>query len=329
MKKRSVLMRSLFTFIMVITPISLLAMNGPVSPPIEATSDLFKEVAPGVYAGQTKVGNEIVYFGMERLDQENLENWNKYKTNTRYKTQEGRGIFHVLALQCIEKIFPPFIKMQQRTGFADETEYLAYRNKVCEAVDKNANIPAAIAGIPGGIMGFMPDDTGDYYVVYASRKPINGRFPFAKDIPSSISLTQYYSFYQDILMSVGSENEKSTNKYENRGIFKNPISFIEDGDKYPGLSLKLHGFSAAVASHIFKNKQYMFVIPVPAMTRVLLGVKGWQRGDFLIDDKDLNDYSPGELEAIKIRSGPPISVGVGEPRIHIKIDALMKLYSGA
>lgn len=41
----------------------------------DMSGEIVKEVAPGVYAGQTKVGNEIVYFGMEKIDELNIENW--------------------------------------------------------------------------------------------------------------------------------------------------------------------------------------------------------------------------------------------------------------
>lgn len=124
-------------------------------------------------------------------------------------------------------------------------------------------------------------------------------------------------------MIVRSEVEHGDNAYTNRGIFKNPISFIEDGNKYPGLSMKLHGFSAVVVDQFSKDKQYMSVAPAPAMRALIVKVPGWQRGDLIIDDKDFLDFSPEELDKYKT-----LEVFPREPSFKIKIEALIRLYKG-
>lgn len=322
-------MKRFFTLIMMLIPFSLLAMEPDTNQEEnhEVASDLFTEVAPGVYAGQAKVGNEIVYFGMEKVDAENEGDWFNYSRTTAIKTVKGRGAFWGLTAASARGMKQAFGEnIQSATGFADEQEYLAFMEKVDQATRNNKKLPNVISGIEGGTAGFFPSSDENYYVVYASRKPVQGRFPFPKNLPSFISLKQYNEIYGDIIMSVGSRDNPASNYYVNRGIFKNPLSFIIDGNKYPGLSLKLHGFSAAVASHIFKNKDYMFVKPISSMTRVLLRVQGWQRGDVLIDSKDLMDYGDDELEVIKEREGETFYEGQGEPHFLIKIEALIRLY---
>lgn len=325
-------MKRLFTILLPLLPFSLWAMDIPHQPhTIQAENSqeeaLFTEVAPDVYAGQTKVGNEIVYFGMEKLDEESMNDWNNFGIRTNSFTSYGSGLlwgFSTASARGVKIFFSE--ALQTSTGLTKE-EYSLFVEKVDEAVQKNPNIPNAIAGIPVGVAGFLSSGSQDYYVVYASRRPVQGRFPFPKNLPSSISLKQYHRYYGDIIMCVGSWDHPPSNTYKNRGIFKNPLSFIIDGNKYPGLSLKLHGFSAVVASQIFQNKQYMAVKPIPSMTRILLGVNGWQRGDVFIYGKDLMDYRSDELEYIKEGIEPlTYNQDHDEPKFQIKIDALIKLY---
>jgi hypothetical protein len=325
-------MKRFFTFLLALLPFSLWAMD--MAPQSKINQEeyskeeaLFTEVAPGIYAGQTKVGNETVYFGMEKLDEESINDWNNFGIQTNKFTTYSSGLLWFFSTASARSIKISFGEaLQTQTGFTKE-EYSLFTKKTDEAVQKNPNIPNAIAGIPLGVAGFLSSGEKNYYVVYASRKPVQGRFPFPKDIPSSISLKEYFGYYGDIIMCLGSWDHPPSRIYKNRGIFKNPLSFIIDGNKYPGLSLKLHGFSAVVASYIFRDKQYMVVKPIPFMTRILLGVKGWQRGDVFIYGKDLMDYTPDELEDVKEGKEPSTS-NQEEPRFQIKIEALIKLYKG-
>lgn len=290
----------------------------------EMSGELVKEVAPGVYAGQTQVGNETVYFGMEKIDDVNIEQWDKYKRQAEKLTTKNGGLLTNWSIFHKQNIRPPFSeRIQKRTGFSDENEYAHFMDKLDAVVDANQNIVGLLIGIPTGIAGFNIKADGNSYVVYASKKPVTGRFPFPVELPIEISLKKFYEYFGDILMIVKSEVKPDADSYANRGIFKNPISFIEDGNKYPGLSMKLHGFSAAVVHHIFKNKQYMSVAPAPAMRSIIVKMPGWQRGDLIIDGKDILDFSPEELE--KFKSLEPFA---REPGFHIKLEALIRLYKG-
>lgn len=290
----------------------------------DITTQFFGEVAPGVYAGQTKVGHEIVYFGMERVDRYNVDNWDKYKNCTQRLTANSRGILAVWPSIIPEIREVPFGDLKQVTGFTDESELLDFLDKLEKVVHENKNVIVALQKIPTGLAGFYIEDDGNFYVVYASKKPVTGRFPFPDNLPSSLPLKKYYEYFGDLLMVVRSQIKPDEDSYGNRGIFKNPISFIEDGNKYPGLSLKLHGFSAVVAQYISKDKQYMDVEPAPAMRRILVMNKDWKPGDLMIDGRDFFDYSQEELNKFK-----DLRVVMAlEPQFHIKIEALIRLFKG-
>ena len=289
------------------------------------TTEFFGEVAPGVYAGQTRVGNEIVYFGMERVDEKNIENWNKYVRYSDSLTKNSRGILAVWPSHIAKIREVPFSQLQKITGFTEESELSEFLDKLEKVVQENKNIVDGLKGVPTGIAGFSIQADGNYYVVYVSKKPVTSRFPFPDNLPEFFpSLKKYYEYFGDLLMIVRSEIETDGDSYSNRGIFKNPISFIEDGNKYPGLSMKLHGFSALVAQHISKNKQYMSVAPAPAMRSIILKNKGWHPGDLTIDGRDFFDFSPEELNDFKDTK----NVFAKEPHFRIKIDALIRLFRG-
>lgn len=61
-------------------------------------------------------------------------------------------------------------------------------DKLDAAVQANKNIVDAIRGIPVGIAGFQINSDGNTYVVYSSKKPVTGRFPFPADLPQWIPL---------------------------------------------------------------------------------------------------------------------------------------------
>ena len=112
---------------------------------------------------------------------------------------------------------------------------------------------------------------------------------------------------RDILIVVGSDfsNEEY---FHNRGIFRNPYWILEN--KYAGLSMLLHGFSAVVAQEYFPSIKCMHVIPVGSMQSILC--KELKLGDGHIvkstGDVDISScvYNPddpeGDLNVIKIEA---------------------------
>jgi hypothetical protein len=329
------MIKAFYIFLFALASYPLHAMNeqnpGPTHSHI--ISNTVKEVEPGVYAGQARVGNEIVYFGMEKVDEHNKKFWDIYKNKTRYLTQEGRGIFSswAKAIHDGHQQFPYSEEIAQRTGFS-EKEYTDFWNKLAHAVKSSRvvkgphstalSIINAFDGIPSGIAGFQIDTSGNFYVLYASRKPVTGHFPFPQELPDFINLKQYYEYFENIIMIVRSDIESGKSSYDNRGIFKNPISFIEDGNKYPGLSMKLHAFSAVVAHLISKGILELSVSPVASMRAIIMKTKGWQKGDVIVNGKDILDFTPEEKE--KFESSEQME----EPNFRIKVEALIRMFEG-
>lgn len=75
------------------------------------------------------------------------------------------------------------------------------------------------------------------HIVYATKtqQPWNRD----KDIPPDFTFHHFYELYQDIIMCVGvTIGEKQV---ENRGIFRNPLSVVEQ--TYRGIAMNLHQFT--------------------------------------------------------------------------------------
>ncbi len=272
------------------------------------------QVANGVCAGKgTATSRETVYFGMELVDQSNIDQWRRYRDHANYMVRDSRGVMVVSAtLSEPERRHAYDESIKEVTGFS-EAEYTAYMKDLYEKGLYKKEKLNAINGVRTGIVAFNLTEDGKTYVVYASKKPVTGKFPFPIT-NSFITLKDFDIIYDDILMSVGSEDIPKTLVYHNRGIFRNPKSFIDGG--YKGLSLKLHGFSAAVA--ILSGKQYMVVNAAPAMQEVLN--KHLKPKDAFIDKQ-----IPAEYQEC-IPSGA-FEKGILDVPYLIKIDALARFYT--
>ncbi len=258
------------------------------------------KVAEGVYAGQgTASSGEIVYFGMELVDSSNIVGWERYVTHAKFMTADSSGKILVYSMRSEPGLRSPYSEgIKEDSGFTEE-EYTSYMDNLYNKGFYKPEKYAGLRGVPSGAAGFYIEDDGNYYVVYASKKPVTGKFNFPKT-EEFIRLKDFNRIYDDILMSVRSSDSPGTDSYSNRGILRNPKSFIDGG--YAGLALKLHGFSAAVAKQIFKDKKFMVVSPTEVMQKIL--------------DKALKP------EDVKKTEGT-----MGETNNHINIDALAKFYN--
>lgn len=278
----------------------------------------FSEVAPGVYAAKSNIGGNDVYFGMEKIDKLNEFKWRRYADMADYLTKTSRGILAVWPTFISRgKNIPYDQGIGEATDF-NELEFNNYIEKIKNVLKDNERALSVIKGVPIGVAGFSTAGK-DKYVAYASKKPILGRFPFPSELPLWISLKKYYEYFGDLLMIVGSDIKPGSLSYENRGIFRNPISVIEDGNKYPGLSMKLHEFTALSAHTINSNTKYLVVDPAPSMRAIIVNFKGWQRGDLIINGKDLLDYSPEEISIFKNPNEPMAP----EPTFKLRVEKLI------
>jgi hypothetical protein len=246
------------------------------------------KIMDGVYAGQgIAPSGENIYFGMELVDEANLPKWVYYKRQTQRMTEEGRGLMHGLAQLSLEKVKQ--FGLQKRIGYTD-AELIDYMNIVEREQQRNPVLKNAVRGVYAGTLGFIPQADGNHYVAYISKKPITGRLPFlGQPQTDDVEVKTYNEIYADILMSVGVLDGPAS-AYENRGIFRNPASFLSGG--YKNMSLKLHGFTAAVMSEFFDDKKYFFVKPVKSMHTIL--AKKIPADQMLIAD-DSHNYGFAQL----------------------------------
>jgi hypothetical protein len=191
-----------------------------------------QQIAPGVYKAEsyTADGEKIDLF-MELLTPSNIETWNTYR-------MRAGSIARDLQRNC----------------------------------EPHSSKWKALGEVPRG--AYAKNFSLGEYVVYASKHGAEYTLPIITQ--HSDSVKDFEQNYNNILMSVNAEFEPKETvfgfvmneiSYTNRGIFRNPVSIIENTHK--GLAMILHGFSAAVAQKFFPEKEYMEVSPIASMQYIL------------------------------------------------------------
>jgi len=234
------------------------------------------QIEDGVYtASSYSEDGEKIYLRMERITEENNRAWRQYIDSAHRLIWETSGALVALP-RCIEKNegrnnylidlrATPTDSLLQMTGFnqeeySDFLDYLIKQGCVKSSL-KLKTLNACRAGMVANVM----TKNHESYAIYASKNP-----DFSiKNIPLShtgaVNLNDFIHHYDDLIMSVGSDFS-SSDDYENRGIFRNPLSIIDN--KHKGISMILHGFTAAVAQKFFPEKKYMRVRPIGSMQAI-------------------------------------------------------------
>lgn len=268
-------------------------------------------VSVGIYTaeGRTEKG-ENIYFGMEMIDNTSREVWRDY-SNAAYSLCDGilRGMVRFLDDESKLK------NLQQDSGLSkEEFKDLAIQFRK-RGLHPQGKLAEAISDIPGGIVGFMIESSlsGVFapatYVAYISKMPITGPLSLPK---TESNLKIFKEKYKNILMSVGVRLDSSRPFFENRGIFRNPISVIEGG--YSNIATQLHAFTGKVMKECVnqtlgdKQKLYMSVSPIKNMKELLVKKIGWER---IKTKQDI----PEEL---RIKSS-----GIGEQQFLISLEDLV------
>ncbi len=239
---------------------------------IDMSGQAIKRICEGVYAGQgVATRGEPIYFGMELLDKENSPKWERYRDHTDFMACD-KGLMYVLAKYALAENGSDFLQRAgffnpKYTGFTAD-ELTAYMNHLKQKLQQNARTADLVRAVCMGSVHLFCLEDGSSYIAYVSKQPVTGRRPFLGQ-PNSrlITLKQFDEIYGDLLMCVGVYDIPGTNSYYNRGIFRNPSSFIYGG--YKGISLKLHGFTGAIMSQLFENKKFLKVEPAEQMHMLL------------------------------------------------------------
>jgi hypothetical protein len=237
-----------------------------------------KEVVKGkVWTAETPTTKDPsvkIYFGMERIDNsEQAVAWKSYSDSAKWLTgKSGRGILSALARQSEPGRHPKCDgNIKDYTGF-EEAELRALMEsmeKLQMYLPKNYE---ALEGVGGGIAGFSP--IIGKYVIYASKKPINGLFKFKNlkepELQQVSDLKEFQANYEDIIMTMGAWEVPDTPLISHRGIFRNPMDFVDPNKSYSGISLMLHAFSAKALSKAIPEKKFLAVTPTDVMADLLM-----------------------------------------------------------
>lgn len=289
-----------------------------------------KEQEPlgSIFSGNTQVNGSEVFFSMEKIDSEqDIANWQKFTAIC--LTVEG--FYNLLKDSFLAKTELAFDKeIQKLTGFS-EPVFETYKVKFNELMSNKPSSLRVATNIEKGARAFFSEvDRRGRYVVYASKKPILGKFPFPEGFSApndwelnhkDVNLNYLYQHFGDLIMVVCSWGHNTdSNSYENRGIFKSPIiSFEDDEKKFSGLSLKLHGFSASVVKKLFPHKEYMYVRAARSMAMILMK-SDWKKGEFEFKRQATDPY-------IDVTScEQPIEVSYGDTPCLLSINALIRKF---
>lgn len=129
----------------------------------------------------------------------------------------------------------------------------------------------ALSRIGGGTAEFnqyiKPEPGRAAYVAYASKSPVTGRLVATNKKVSTVE--EYIENYGNLLMCVAVRDWAQTPLVQHRGIFRDPMSFLDSSGKYSNLSLLLHAFAGKIALTNFAGKSYMTVAPMQDMADIL------------------------------------------------------------
>lgn len=261
------------------------------------------QINPDQFQGEfTTEDGENLYIHMELIQD---EKWRTYY----HGTMELNPLFISLATQCYaikesikqipsEKIFETLSAKFKLYG-TDQTGYKPQELKgFLETLTANCSNDGArterlVSNInltdPGAAGGFITGSNffaSKRFVIYISAsKDFPDRKKWFMDTETGEKIDMSYRFYSKpnlkryieefspVILSVTSKefNEGSTHVFENRGIFKNPYWILQN--KYKDLSMKLHGFVAAVSRKFFKT-EWITVKPLGAMKKILINKMG-------------------------------------------------------
>lgn len=182
----------------------------------------------------------------------------------------------------INPLAVPVDSILEASGFNQEEYhdflYFLIQHGFVNGSPKLKTLIACEAGIIANIMTTCHES----YAIFASKTP-----DFSiQNVPAShttiVKLKDFIHYYGDLIMTVGSDFS-TTREYRNRGIFRNPMSVIEN--KHKGISMILHGFSAAVAQKFFPAKEIMCVTPIGSM-QAIISNSPLERKDFKMTDEE-------------------------------------------
>lgn len=222
-----------------------------------------KVTSDNVYHASVKIPEtgEQIYLAMEPVTADNIDQWNLYSYDMYWFTAANRGLSVVLPL--LSKNPPNYdASLSEVTGFTQE-EYNMYMQDLHNKEFFSEKKAQSLNHVAGGVAGFTfgPGD----FISYVSKTPIIGKFQFANRNRSWITLKEFQSHYANLIMTLRTSMLRD-NVCNNRGIFRNPNSIVEGGNR--NVSMLLHRFVAHVAFRFFDMK-FLSMSALPKMASIL------------------------------------------------------------
>lgn len=270
-----------------------------------------------IYGATFNKNGEDLFFRMELLTEANTKCWARFKEMTCWvANQNSRGVLSGLVSLAGEIDYPKHKEVEEVTGFTED-EYIIFTEKAIRLKKKTDNkiVKLLEANSVGSNHMCTDFESGKLnYIVYVSKNP-SFSIQNADMTGKEINLKNFIESYNDILISVGSDFSKE-DSFHNRGISRNPYWVFEE--KYSGLSMLLHGFSAAVADKYFTEKKLMHVKPVGSMQSIIK--KNLAPGEGYIE----HDGIRTDITTLDVSyTGPEGKMN------HIMISALKRIYQAS
>lgn len=278
------------------------------------------QIKDGVYTAQgTTPKGEKIYFGIERLDRRSIY-WNFYQRACVRLCDTSRGLLNYLGLILNDASELAKVQKNKESYELDCHEFSAFIQQMKEReIYEGGSRWKSLRATETGARSFELMLLEGNFVAYVSKVPIEGVASFPKSLKfNPTTLKRISQIFGNILMTVGVRNIDGVPIFENRGIFRNPLSLVEGG--YSDISMQLHAFiGKAFKTHInstlgINTKNYMTVFPLKQMEAIFISTVGRSR---ISIDHDL----PPELYLDE-----PLKRASGEKQLLIPLDNLASLY---
>jgi hypothetical protein len=276
-----------------------------------------QEIRTNVYNISTEYRGEWIHWRMEKLTEKNTRAWTQFKN---YSSKLIRRLEKLAKKDTLS-----FDNCKDKNCFRDmnKSEFESFARKVYRMKD---NINKTYRGFRSTIdllnstpqtlfsFSFRPE-VSHCYIAYAA----NDFNFFMSELNEGNGFTfkEFQKQYGNLLICVGSDFTREKT-FENRGIFRNPVLYLEE--KYQGFSMPLHGFTAIVAQKYFPEKEIFIVSPIGSMQKILS--KQLSRGDGYVYTFD----SRRQKVAVDIVDLKSNVTSFTEHSNYIKLSALSRIF---
>jgi hypothetical protein len=276
-----------------------------------------QEIRTNVYNISTEYRGEWIHWRMEKLTEENTRAWTQFKN---YSSELIRRLEKLANKDTLS-----FDNYKDKNYFRgmNKSEFESFARKVYRMKDDiKKTYPGFKYSI--GVLNSTPQtllyfwfrpEVSHCYIAYATN---DFNFIISElNEGNGFTFKEFQKQYGNLLICVGSDFTREK-KIENRGIFRNPILYLEE--KYQGFSTPLHGFTSIVAQKYFPEKEIFRVKPIGSIQKILS--KQLSRGDGYV--YTLDSYSQKVVvDIVDLKSNEN---SFYEHTNHIKLSALSRIF---